>query len=46
MKNLIALAALVLAGCAFLPATALADYGGQMPAKHAKHHAKHHKHRA
>jgi len=46
VKKRIALGSVVLACCALLPATAFADYGGQAPAKHAKHHTKHHKHRA
>jgi hypothetical protein len=46
MKKRIALGSIVvLACCALVPATALADYGGKAPAKHAKHHAKKH-HRA
>jgi len=45
MKKRIAVGGIVLACCALLPATALADYGGKQPprhAKHAKHHAKRH----
>jgi hypothetical protein len=43
MKKWIVAGCVALACCA-LPAAALADYGGQMPGKHAKHHStKHHR---